>query len=54
MASITLENVSVDYPVFLGSRELSFKNKIFKKLVGGNLYSNNSNQQYIKALNNIN
>jgi len=54
MVSITLENVSVDYPVFSGSAELSFKNKIFKKLVGGNLYSNNLSQQYIKALNNIN
>jgi lipopolysaccharide transport system ATP-binding protein len=53
MASITLENVSVDYPVFLGSRELSFKNKIFKQVVGGFLYSDSSNHQYIKALNNV-
>jgi lipopolysaccharide transport system ATP-binding protein len=54
MISLSLVNVSVDYPVFSNSKDVSFKNKIFNKLVGGILFSNNSKQKYIKALNNIN
>jgi lipopolysaccharide transport system ATP-binding protein len=54
MISVSLENVSVDYPVFSSSKDVSFKNKIFNKLIGGILFSNNSKQKYIKALNNVN
>ena len=53
MISISLKNVSVDYPVFSRSKDVSFKNKIFNKLIGGIQFSNNSKQKYIKALNNI-
>ena len=54
MISVSLKNVSVDYPVFSSSKDVSFKNKIFNKLIGGILFSNNSKQKYIKALNNVN
>ena len=54
MISVSLKNVSVDYPVFSSSKDVSFKNKIFNKFIGGILFSNNSKQKYIKALNNVN
>lgn len=53
MISVSLINVSVDYPIFSNSKDVSFKNKIFNKLIGGIQFSNNSKQKYIKALNNI-
>jgi len=54
MVTISLKNVSVDYPVFLNSKNLSIKNKIFNKLLGGQIINNSPNQKYIRALNNIN
>jgi lipopolysaccharide transport system ATP-binding protein len=54
MALIKLSNVTVDYPIFNGSRERSIKKKIFGGLIGGNIHSDNSKNKYIRALDNIN
>ena len=55
MVSISLKNVSVHYPVFSSSKDISIKNKVFKKLIGGHLFAHeNTGSKYIKALSNIN
>ena len=54
MIKLTLENVTVDYPIFSNSKDLSFKNKIFNKIIGGILFSDNPKRRYIRALSEIN
>jgi ABC-type polysaccharide/polyol phosphate transport system ATPase subunit len=53
MASIKLERVSVDFPVY-NARNRSLKTEIFRRTVGGNIKSSDDNHVSVMALRDIN
>ena len=53
MAKISLENVSLDYPIY-NSKSFSLKNKLLNIATGGRILGNNSGVNIVRALSNIN